>query len=191
MQFEELIRSARSYRRFDQKKLPPGFLKKMVNYAHLSPSSRNSQFLKFMTIESKEARDRIFPILKWAGALKEWDGPAENEQPAGYVVILLDKNISANPNCDHGIVAQSMVLGAAAEGVGACMIGNFVKKTLSEVLKLDENLDPCLVLAFGYPGETVVLEDVKEGGEITYYRDEKSVHHVPKRQLEELLISEL
>ncbi|OQY35054.1 MAG: hypothetical protein B6241_02720 [Spirochaetaceae bacterium 4572_59] len=190
MQFEKLIGQARSYRRFNQKPLPAGFLKQMVHYARLSPSSGNMQFLKFLTIETEEARDALFPKLKWAGALKEWDGPAEGERPTGYVVILLDKTISTNPNCDHGITGQSMVLGAAAAGVGCCMIGSFGKKSVSELLHLEEHLSPCLILAFGYPGEKVVVEDVAEGGETSYYRDEDGVHHVPKRSVDELTVAE-
>lgn len=190
MKFEELITKARSHRRFDQKTLPEGFLKRMVGYARLSPSSGNMQFLKFVTIESKEARESLFPKLKWAGALKEWDGPAPGERPTGYVVILLDKNINANPSCDHGITAQSMVLGAAAEGVACCMIGSFGKVSVSEILKLDENLSPCLILAFGYPGEEVVLEDLKSGSTSSYYRDGADVHHVPKRTVDELIVEE-
>ena len=104
------------------------------------------------------------------------------------MVIVLDKEISANPNCDHGIVGQSMVLGAAAEGVGCCMIGSFGKSSVKVALGLGEHQDPCLIIAFGYPGEQVVLEDLKEQGSTVYYRDEKNVHHVPKRLLEKLLI---
>jgi nitroreductase len=190
VQFEELVRKARSYRRFSQKKLPEGFLKKMVEYARFSPSSGNMQFLKFLTIEKQENRARIFPILKWARALSDWDGPSEGERPTGYIVILLDKKIQKNPSCDHGIAAQTMLLGAAAEGVGCCIIGSYGKKTLSELLDLGEHLDPCLVLAFGYPGEIVALKDAEPGGKTSYYRDEENIHHVPKRTLKELIVSE-
>ncbi len=190
MKFIELISRARTYRRFDQKPLPEGFLNRMVQYARLSPSSGNMQFLKFITIEKKENRDKLFPLLAWAKALEDWDGPAENEQPTGYVVIVLDKQISANPSCDHGIVGQSMVLGAAAEGVGCCMIGSFGKSSVKVALGLEEHQDPCLVMAFGYSGEKVILEDMKEQGSTAYYRDENDVHHVPKRLMGRLLIDE-
>ena len=85
MKFIELISRARTYRRFDQKPLPEGFLKRMIEYARLSPSSGNMQFLKFVTIEQKENRDKLFPLLAWAKALENWDGPAENERPTGFM----------------------------------------------------------------------------------------------------------
>ena len=34
-----------------------------------------------------------------------------------------------------------------------------------------------------------VLEDVEEGGSIEYYRDDEQVHHVPKRRLDEIIVS--
>jgi len=33
-----------------------------------------------------------------------------------------------------------------------------------------------------------VLEDVGPSGDIKYYRDAQSVHHVPKRKLQDLII---
>ncbi len=190
MSFEDLVKSARSYRRFSAKPLPQDFLHRMVSYARFSPSSKNLQFLKYMIVSSEKGKNALFPVLKWAGALTEWDGPSEGERPQGYIVILLDKSLSPNPSCDHGIVAQTMQLGAAEEGVGCCMIGSFGKSTLSQVLDLPEDLTPCLVLAFGYPGETILLEDASNPENVIYYRDSSDVHHVPKRPLSELIAGE-
>lgn len=48
---------------------------------------------------------------------------------------------------------------------------------------------PVLIVAIGKPDETIVLTDVKEDGDINYYRDENDVHYVPKRSLEDLIIN--
>jgi len=45
------------------------------------------------------------------------------------------------------------------------------------------------VLALGVPAEQVVLEEVGADGSIRYYRDAQSVHHVPKRSLDEVIIA--
>ena len=45
------------------------------------------------------------------------------------------------------------------------------------------------MVAFGVPAETCVLEDAKPGDDVTYYRDAQSVHHVPKRPMEEIILN--
>jgi hypothetical protein len=41
----------------------------------------------------------------------------------------------------------------------------------------------------GKPKETVVIEDLAPGEATKYWRDDDQVHHVPKRTLEELIVS--
>jgi len=177
----------RSYRRFYQDvEIPESDLKKMVNAARLSPSSRNVQPIKFFICNDASFNARIFPLLGWAGYLKEWPGPKEGERPSGYIILLHDKDISASYSCDHGIFAQSILLQAVDLEYGGCMIATYHKQQLSQLLKLPEHLEPILVIALGKPKETVVIDRVKEG-DIRYFRDEQQIHHVPKRSLEELI----
>ncbi len=56
------------------------------------------------------------------------------------------------------------------------------------MLSLPEQYEIQLVLAFGYPAEQVVLEEVGSDGRTNYWRDPAGVHHVPKRALSEVLI---
>ena len=70
------------------------------------------------------------------------------------------------------------------------MIGNFQRSRLAEILGIDtEKYSLDLVLALGRPKEEVKLIPVKEDGDIRYYRDEHQVHYVPKRSLEEILLT--
>ncbi|MCC8189787.1 MAG: hypothetical protein LIP77_03995 [Planctomycetes bacterium] len=45
-----------------------------------------------------------------------------------------------------------------------------------------------MVIAIGYPLETVVLETLPPSGSTAYWRDAAGVHHVPKRGLAEVLV---
>ncbi|MGD8968485.1 MAG: nitroreductase family protein [Anaerolineae bacterium] len=126
----------------------------------------------------------------WAGYLKDWAGPAEGERPAAYIVILGDTEIRKNFGCDHGIAAQSIMLGATERGLGGCMLGALDTRGLREALSIPDRYDILLALALGKPKETVVLEETGPDGDIKYYRDEDGVHHVPKRPLEELILQE-
>jgi nitroreductase len=132
----------------------------------------------------------IFPHTRWAGYLKDWDGPVEGERPAAYILILGDTDIRASFGCDHGIAAQSIMLGATERGLGGCMLGAIDRRGLRESLDIPERYDILLALALGVPKETVVLEEVGPDNDIKYYRDEDEVHHVPKRLLEDLVLQE-
>jgi len=130
---------------------------------------------------------RIFPCLGWAGYLRPWQGPAEGERPAAYIVILGDNTLRRDCQYDAGIAAQSIMLGAAARGLGGCMIGSIQRERLRQILKIPGRYEVLLVLALGKPAEKVVLEKAKDGN-IKYWRDSKDVHHVPKRSLKEIIL---
>lgn len=179
----------RSYRRFYQSEdISTEDLRSMVDAARLSPSSRNIQPIKFYICNNREMNDKIFPNLGWAGYLKEWDGPSVGEQPSAYIILLHDKSISAGYSCDHGIFAQSALLRAVELGYGGCMIATFKKDILTPLLNLPEHLEIIMVIALGKPKEIVVVDEVKDG-DIKYWRDPQQVHHVPKRDLDELIWS--
>ena len=187
---DALVKGNRSYRRFHQDTaVSRETLQGLVNLARLSASAANLQPLKYLLSCDPEKNAVIFSCLAWAGYLKDWPGPAEGERPAAYIVILGDTEISKNFGCDHGIAAQSILLGARAQDLGGCLLGSIQRDRLRELLRIPEKLDILLVIALGRPKETVVLEEVAPGGDIKYWRDDQGVHHVPKRRLEDIILS--
>jgi len=186
----DLILKNRSYRRFDQSHLIEiPTLKKLVNLARMSASANNFQPLKYFLSAEADTNDLIFPQLGWAGYLEDWNGPAEGERPAAYIIILGDKNIRQNFGCDHGIAAQSILLGAVELGLSGCMMGSVKKALVQKALNIPENLEILLVIALGRPAEKVVLEETDSCGDIKYWRDGNDIHHVPKRPLGEIIIN--
>lgn len=130
----------------------------------------------------------IFPHLKWAGALKDWDGPEEGEKPSAYIVMLGDTEISKNYWWDHGLAAQSILLAAVEEGYGGCMFGSVDRKNLAMDMELPERYEIIMVIALGKPVENVVMVPVEQDGSMKYYRDEEGNHYVPKRSLDEIVL---
>ena len=189
MLFKKLAKKSRSYRRFDGKhKISERTLLGLVELARFAPSMRNQQALKFLTSYEPAQNDLIFPALSWAGALRDWKGPKPEERPTAYIVILGDTRISTDYGPDYGIAAQNIILGATEKGLGGCMIGSISRELLRRNLNVPAHFKILLVVALGKPKEQIVLEDVKVDGNITYYRDKKSYHHVPKRKLKDLII---
>ncbi len=189
MNVTELLTKNSSYRRFrEDERIERQTLIDLVALTRLCPSSANRQPLKYVVADSPEQTAAVFPHLRWAGALKDWPGPAEGERPAAYVVICGDTRICPQFSVDPGIVAQSMLLAAVEQGLGGCMIGSIDRDALRDVLQIPDYLEIALVVALGRPAETVVLEETKEPDQIDYWRDADNVHHVPKRPLAEVLI---
>jgi nitroreductase len=189
MSFRDLVLQNRSYRRFHQDRpVALETLRELVDLARLTPSASNRQPLRYILSVDPQTNARIFPRLAWAGYLRDWPGPAEGERPGAYIVILLDTTVSKNAGCDHGITAQTILLGAAERGLGGCMIGSIQREELRADLAIPAHYDILLVLAMGFPKEQVMLEPLGPEGDIKYYRDAAGVHHVPKRGLDDLIL---
>jgi len=189
MNIRDLVLKNRSYRRFyEEHPINRETLVELVDLARHSASGNNWQPLKFFLSVDKETNAKIFENIRWAARLADWSGPVEGERPSVYIVILGDKSIQDSFGVDHGIAAQSILLGAAEKGLGGCMIGSVTRLPLSRELGLPEHLHILLVIALGKPKETVVIDSVGLEGDIAYWRDENGVHHVPKRSLDELIV---
>ena len=184
----DLVLKNRSYRRFDQSfTIDEKTLRELVDLARCSATAANRQPLKFMLSWEPERNELIFKTVGFARQLT-WQGPAEGERPSAYIIILGDTEISTTFGCDHGIAAQSILLGAVERGLGGVMLGSANKDNLRAALKIPDRFDILLVVALGKPKENVVIETVGADGKTTYWRDDKGVHHVPKRVLEELIV---
>jgi nitroreductase len=189
MEFKKLVAACRTRRVFDQSRpLDVATLAELVDLARMTPSGRNLQPLKYALVAEPNLCRDIFPLLGWAGYFKDWPGPGEGERPTGYIVILLDTAIADSPGCDHGIVSQTIMLGAEEKGLGGCIIGTVNRRKLASLLGLEPHFEILLVLALGVPAEDVVMEPLPSDGKIEYWRGTDGMHHVPKRSLDELIV---
>ena len=194
MALAELVARPRTVRRFrEEAPLAPALLEQLVDLARLGGSARNAQALCYLPVIDPGLRAALFPLLAWAGYLPDWPGPAAGERPAAYIVCVLDCERQRGPETeahfDLGISTQNLLLGAAERGVLGCRIGAFHGEKVCTLLQLDDRYQPLLVIALGEPAETVVVETVGTDGDIRYWHDADGVHHVPKRQLADILLA--
>ncbi len=186
----ELVMGNRSYRRFDGSiRVKIETLKDLIDLARKVASAGNLQPLKYILSTDEEKNREIFSCLAWAAYLPKWKGPEPEERPTAYIVVMGDKTITDNFRCDHGIAAQTILLGAREQGLGGCIFAAINHKKLRSYLSISPHHEVLLVIALGKPVEQVVLESVEEDGNIRYWRDENGVHHVPKRNLEEIIVA--
>jgi nitroreductase len=188
---KDLVLQCRSYRRFYQDiPIDNKTLRELVDLARNTASAVNRQPLKYVLSCSEDKNAVIFSCLHWAGTLKNWPGPDPGERPAAYIIIMGDKIIAEKVQVDHGIAAQTILLGATEKGLGGCMLGAIDKERLHELLKISERYEILLVVALGKPKEKVVLESMKSTDSFDYWRDKNNSHHVPKRQLNDIIVAE-
>ena len=191
-EFHELVRGARTYRRYDGEAVGEGVLRELVDAARLAPSGNNAQVIRFRVVSADDAAEaeKVFSHLHWAGALKDWDGPEAGELPGGYVVLCLPQKLATNPIrlIDVGIASQTIVLAAAARGLGACMHKSYDACLGDELGLTEAGYAVAMVVALGSRGEKVELEPATTDHGLTYWREADGSHHVPKLSLDDLLV---
>ncbi len=192
MTFFELVKSSRSYRRFDASQpVAHETLVELIETVRYATSSVNRQPLKYALSWEKPLNDRIFAHTRWAKLLTDEQFPpqTEDERPTAYILIVDDTEISPADRyrVDVGICAQTIMLAAREKGLGGCMLGNFDRAEVCELMGVGERYEPMLLLALGVPNETVVTEELPADGSTAYYNVNK-VQHVPKRSAREMII---
>jgi nitroreductase len=189
MDLKDLFLKTRTCRRFDEShQVAIATLENLVDYARLSSSGGNRQPLKYLLYNKPSQCEKIFPFLAWAGYFTEWPGPDRAERPSSYIIILGDKSISDNFGVDHGIAAHSILLGATNVGLGGCIIASIKREELCDELRIPDKYEVLLVLAIGKPVEKIIIDEIKDD-DVKYWRDKQGVHHVPKRNLRDLILS--
>ena len=68
------------------------------------------------------------------------------------------------------------------------MVFAFNKKNIKKIFNIPGRYEPALIIALGKPAEIVVIDEMNDEGDIKYWRDEKQIHHVPKRSLDDLIV---
>ena len=187
MQLKTLITRNRSFRRFHPEPRPGrARLEAWVDLARLAASGGNLQPLRYWLVHTPEDCAAVFPHTRWAALLKGWR-PAEHEVPTAYVLVLAAPG-GATPQADAGIAMQTLLLAAAEEGFGGCIIGSIERAEIIKALGIPEGFELLYAVALGKPSENCLLEEARDGN-IAYYRAADDRHHVPKLPLKSLILN--
>lgn len=129
---------------------------------------KNRSYRRFYQ-EKKLTRQQLMELVETARLTPS----AANRQPFKYRIV-----------CDEEENEKVFRL----LGFAGCFFGNVKRDELKTQLNIPSELKIVYVIAFGYPKEEVVLEDIPADGDIKYYRDENQVHHVPKKRIEDIVL---
>ena len=190
MDLEKLLEWRRSYRKFDEEKeLSKEDIDGILNSIKFASCANNRQFLRFVSVESKEKVLEIFDNTRWASSLPNGAGrPKEGERPVYFIAILSDKEKKLKfDGVDQGLVISNLTLSAAERGIGSCIIGSITDDKMREILSYAENYTCSLVLAFGYPKIESSIKEIDLDEDQSYYLDDDGNYVVPKYKLDEIV----
>lgn len=151
--------------------------------------ANNRQFLRFISVESKEKVLELFEKTRWAASLPNGAGrPKEGERPVYFIAILSDKDKKLKfDGVDQGLVISNLTLAAAERGIGSCIIGSVTDENMREILSYDENYTCSLLVAFGYPKIKSYIKEIDLEEDQSYYLDEDGNYIVPKYKLDDVV----
>lgn len=188
MNLEEIIYKRRTIRRFKQEQISLDILKKLVDFARVAPVARNVQALEFIIVENAEIRKELFPLVSWAGSLpQEQRTPESGREPTAYIIVLVNTKIKRPfVDFDVGAAVENILLGAVSFGIGTCWMAAINYKKIRELFEIPEHYDLKQVISLGYPDEESVMETYKDS--YKYWKDVDGKMHVPKRELDDIIL---
>jgi nitroreductase len=131
-------------RSFLDKPIPPDVVRKIVEAAHLTASSRNGQPWHFIVVEDHSTLKQLGQLVKTGPYIA---------QAAMAIVVVLEKSEYAVSDGSRAI--QSMILTAWAAGVGSNWAGFMNLDSIKPLLHIPAEMDVLAVVPFGYPDKTI------------------------------------
>ena len=183
---DTLLHKNRSHRGYDTSYVVSmRQLKTIVSVNDKIPSSKNWQVLRFKLIDAASGGKDFCKLLRLGALLPELHLPLPGTEPQAFIVVCSTVPVNRSVDIDLGIALQSMALKAVEIGLNALIVRAFNPQEIKQVLGLE--LEPIAVLAVGKGAETIVLDEVPAGSDLSYYRKD-GVHHVPKIRVDDLLL---
>ena len=161
MEVFDAVRTVLAVRSYQDKRIPPDTVRRIVEAGRVSASSMNGQPWHFIVVENRDT-------LRQLGALAQ-TGPYVAHAPLA-VIVAIEKTRFAVSDASRAI--QSMILTAWSEGVGSNWVGFLGLTGVKALLGIPPDLDVLAILPFGYPAQA-------RGGE---RKQRKSISHVAYRE---------
>ena len=143
MEFDDVVKTRRSIRKYKGTPVPRESLLKMLEAARVAPSASHRQPWHFVVVEDNEVIEKLAGRSKWAA-----------EAP---VIIVGVADPVRSPNwClnDMGIAFEHIILTATNLGLGACWMGSTRRDAeIKELLGIPDELKVIAITPVGEPDE--------------------------------------
>lgn len=159
MEFIDIVKSRKSVRSFQKRKVTRELLLEILEAGRVAPSACNNQPWRFIVVDEPSVLRQIREAYP-----REWITEAPQ-----VIVICGDyqeswkRQIDEKEHCDIdiAIATDHITLMAATKGLGTCWVCNFNPDKVSEALQLPNNIKPIVLLPIGYPREPIGVEEKK------------------------------
>ena len=159
MNVSEAIRLKRAVRKFQDKPLPEGVVRSILNAGRRSQSSKNTQAWQFIAMQDKSVLKELSMCGEWAGHLA---GAA-----LGVAILTPDTEGKFQIMFDAGQAAAFMQLAAWELGVGSVPASIYDPEKARAILGFPPEWHLRIALSFGYPLEEEKLSaPPKKGGRV-------------------------
>jgi len=172
----DLIRTRRSVRNYDSRRVEREKIELCLEAARLAPSASNSQPWKFIVVDDPSLRTKMAEV-----AFRGLYSLSKFAANAPVIVVAVADRVGFASRAgglvrntsfyrlDMGIAGEHLVLQAAELGLGTCWIGWFNEGGVKSVLGIPRNRRVEYLISLGYPAG-----DLKSGGQKRVPIDEMS-----------------
>ena len=133
------VASKRDWRSYADRPIPADVVTRILDAGRLSGSAVNRQPWTFVVVEDPQGKEHLAESVYAAG----------NVRGAALVIAIATKN--GGRSLDVGRAMQNMMLVAWNDGVASCPNGMPDRAQTAQLLGLEGDLQPVIVLTFGYP----------------------------------------
>ena len=140
MEFNEVISSRRSVRKYRRETVPEDKLQKLFAALNLAPSGNNHQPYRFIFVTEEEKRRRIA-------------SEACHQEFLFEAPVLMVACCEQGRSFDTAIAVDHLVLAAVNEGLGTCWVGWFERDAVRKILHIPDSLEIPILIPIGYTDE--------------------------------------
>ena len=139
----DAVRTVLAVRQYDDRPIPDETVRRIVESAHLTGSSKNGQPWHFVIVRDRDTLQRLSKLTT--------TGPYVAQAPLAVVVAYEKESPYGVSDISRAI--QSMVLTAWADGIGSNWVGFTGMDAVREMFGIPDTYDVPAVLPFGYPAQ--------------------------------------
>ncbi len=157
----DAIKTRRSVRKFEDRKVDRKLIEELIHLATYSPTWANSQIVRYTVIDDQE---RIKRIAEEGIADFQHNQNIVSNAP-GLVVVSMIKDKCGRDNkgelmtkkgdawemFDAGIATQTLSLAAHEKGLASVILGIFNPDIIGKIIKMPESETIATLIPFGYP----------------------------------------